>query len=223
MLQVIIVAGGRGSRMGLETPKQFLLLGGRPLLMHSILAFRKYDPEVPVTVVLPADQIENWQSLCRDYHFRESHDIVTGGDTRFHSVQNGLDHLDGDGLVAIHDGVRPLIQVPVIVQLVAEAAAYSSAVPVISPRDSLRWMDHEGNRVLDRSHVKVIQTPQIFDLNKLKLAYVQDYDPAFTDDATVWEKAGNPVHLSQGQESNIKITHNVDLPMAQALFSILSP
>ena len=220
MLQVVIVAGGKGLRMESEVPKQFLLLAGKPLLMHSIVAFRRYDPQVPVTVVLPDDEIDNWQSLCREYHFRESHDIVSGGETRFHSVQNGLENVDGEGLVAIHDGVRPLVQVSMITQLVAEAAAFSNAVPAISPGDSLRWADDQGNRVLDRSCVKIIQTPQIFDLRKLKLAYVQDYDPSFTDDATVWERAGNPVHLSLGSKSNIKITQPVDLPMAQALYSL---
>ncbi len=221
--QVLIVAGGRGTRMGSEVPKQFLLLSGMPVLMHSILAFRKYDPDIPVTVVLPDDQVYYWRSLCRDYRFHEPHRIVAGGEKRFHSVQNGLEDLSGDGLVAIHDGVRPLILTPVIAQLVTEAAVYSNAIPVVSPRDSFRWSDERGNRVIDRSFIKIIQTPQIFELNKLKLAYVQDYDESFTDDATVWEKAGNPVHLSQGQETNIKITHPEDLPMAQALIKILNP
>jgi 2-C-methyl-D-erythritol 4-phosphate cytidylyltransferase len=219
----LIVAGGRGIRMGTEIPKQFLHLSGKPVLMHSILAFRKYEPGIPVIVVLPEDQIEFWQEQCRKHRFTESHDITSGGETRFHSVKNGLELIEGDGLVAIHDGVRPLIFPEVIARLFDEAAVNSSAIPAVTATNSLRWQDEKGNRIINRSFIKIIQTPQVFELNKLRKAYVHPYECSFTDDASVWEKAGYPVHLVQGQETNIKITNPEDLPMAQALMNTFNP
>lgn len=219
----LIVAGGRGLRMGSEIPKQFLLLSGKPVLMHSILAFRKFEADIPVTVVLPEDQIEFWQDLCRKHRFAEAHDITSGGETRWHSVKNGLELIEGEGLVAIHDGVRPLIFPDVISRLFEEAAIHSNAIPAVTPTNSLRWQDEKGNRIIDRSFIKIIQTPQVFELNKLKKAYVHPYESSFTDDASVWEKAGYKVHLAQGQDTNIKITNPEDLPMAQALMATLNP
>ncbi len=214
-LFVIIVAGGAGVRMGSAVPKQFLPLAGMPVLMHSILAFRKFDPSIAITVVLPGDQYANWHKLCLEYRFAEAHALAAGGGTRFHSVQNGLRGLKGDGLVAIHDGVRPLIHPETIARLFAEAAVHANAIPVISPKDSLRWQDDQGNHVVDRTFIKIIQTPQIFQLNKLRQAYVQPYNSSYTDDATVWEKAGYPVYLTGGQENNIKITTPEDLRYAE--------
>jgi len=189
--------------MGSAQPKQFLLLGGRPLLMYSIEAFYRFDARIPITVVLPGDQSGCWEQLCRKYGFDVPHKLEAGGGTRFGSVQNGLRGLAGSGLVAIHDGVRPLIQPDTIARLFAEAAIHSSAIPVISSTDSLRWQDDQGNRPIDRSHVRIIQTPQIFDLDQLREAYLQPYQPSFTDDASVWEQAGNPVHLAEGHPSNL--------------------
>ncbi|MFH0762163.1 MAG: 2-C-methyl-D-erythritol 4-phosphate cytidylyltransferase [Bacteroidota bacterium] len=214
-LFAIIVAGGAGVRMRSEVPKQFLLLAGKPVLMHSILAFSKFDPGIAVIVVLPEDQYDNWHKLCIEHHFTEAHELAAGGVTRFHSVQNGLRGLEGDGLVAIHDGVRPLILPDTIARLFSEAAIHSNAIPVISPKDSLRWQDDRGNHVVDRTFIKIIQTPQVFQLNKLRQAYVQSYDRSFTDDATVWEKAGYPVYLAEGQTNNIKITTPEDLAYAE--------
>lgn len=213
----IIVAGGLGTRMGTEVPKQYLLLAGKPVLMHSISAFRLAAPAIQIVVVLPEGHQETWKNLCEKHQFNEPHTLVVGGNTRYQSVRNGLAALDGPGLAAIHDGVRPLIRPETIRRLFAEAAIYSNAIPAISAKDSLRWVDDQGSRVIDRNCVKLIQTPQVFELNKLKAAYVQEYEDAFTDDATVWEKAGNPVHLTDGDETNIKITRPEDLAVAESL------
>jgi len=211
----IIVAGGTGVRMASAVPKQFLPLGGKPLLMHSIEAFHRFDPEIPITVVLPEDQFDNWDQLCFNHRFKVPYRRAAGGVTRFHSVQNGLRGLECTGLVAIHDGVRPLIRPDVIARLFDEAAIHTNAVPAIPPADSLRWQDDQGNHPVDRNYIRLIQTPQIFDLPKLKQAYLQPYDTLFTDDAAVWEKAGFPVHLAEGQSTNIKITTPEDLAVAE--------
>ena len=205
--------------MGTGIPKQFMLLSGKPMLMHAISAFFTADPAIPITVVLPDDQIDRWKQLCYDHHFAYPHALVTGGNTRFQSVKNGLSALPFDGLVAIHDGARPLILPETILRLFDEASQYTNAIPTVSSKDSLRWSDHQTNHVIDRDFIKIIQTPQVFELNKLREAYVQAFKDAFTDDATVWEEAGNVVHLTEGQESNIKITRPEDLIIAEALFS----
>jgi len=211
-----------GTRMGTEIPKQYLLLAGKPVLMYSISAFRLADPAIPIIVVLPEGQQETWINLCEKHQFNEPHTLVIGGRTRFQSVKNGLAVLNNPGIVAIHDGARPLIRPETIRHLFNEAAIHTNAIPAISPKDSLRWFDDQGSRVIDRNYVKLIQTPQVFELNKLKAAYVQEYEDAFTDDAAVWEKAGNRVHLTDGQESNIKITRKEDLVVAEALL-LVSP
>jgi len=213
----IIVAGGRGVRMGSEVPKQFLPLAGKPVLMHSIAAFRMACPDIRVVVVLPDNQYNTWLKLCKKHLFEENHSVVSGGNTRYQSVRNALFTIAGPGLVAVHDGVRPLIDPETILRLFDEAAIHGSAIPAIASKDSLRWEDYQGNKVINRSFVKLIQTPQVFELNKLKAAYVQEYEDAFTDDATVWEKAGNAVHLCEGQEGNLKITTREDLRVAEAL------
>jgi 2-C-methyl-D-erythritol 4-phosphate cytidylyltransferase len=215
----LIVAGGKGLRMGSSLPKQFLPLAGRPLLMHSIEAFLEASPDIPVAVVLPGDQMDTWKRLCGEHRFDRPHTLVEGGPTRFQSVKNGLVAFEGDGLVAVHDGARPLIRPETIRRLYSEAAKSGSAIPVIPPKDSLRWEDESGNRVIDRNFVKLIQTPQVFGLEQLKAAYRLPYEVAFTDDATVWEKAGHAVHLTEGQESNIKVTRPGDLLLAEALMA----
>lgn len=204
--------------MGTDVPKQFLLLAGKPVLMHSIEAFRVAYPDIRVVVVLPEELDRTWLELCNKHLFREIHSVVNGGNTRYQSVKNALNTIAGPGLVGVHDGVRPLIRPEIIRRLFAQAAIHSNAIPAISSKDSLRWDDAQGNKVIDRSFVKLIQTPQVFELNKLKAAYVQEYEDAFTDDATVWEKAGNSVHLTEGHESNIKITRPEDLVVAEAFF-----
>jgi 2-C-methyl-D-erythritol 4-phosphate cytidylyltransferase len=218
-LYSIIVAGGAGSRMQSAVPKQFLKLAGKPVILYSVEAFRLAFPSIGIVLVLPKDQQDTWKELCAEYQFNESLTLVEGGSTRFQSVKNGLETLAGPGLVAIHDGVRPLISVDTIRLLFNEAAIHENAVPVISPKDSLRWQDDQGNRVINRDFVKIIQTPQVFELNKLQAAYVQAYEESFTDDATVWEHAGNKVHLADGQVTNLKITTPEDLVVAEALLA----
>jgi len=203
--------------MGTGVPKQFLPLAGKPVLMYSIEAFRMAVTGIPIILVLPEDQQDIWSDLCKKYQFSEPYTVVAGGNTRYQSVKNGLAALTGSGYVAIHDGVRPMISPATIRRLFAEASVHSCAIPVISPKDSLRWQDQEGNRVIDRNFVKIIQTPQVFELNKLRAAYVQEYEAGFTDDATVWEKFGGKVHLAEGQEDNVKITTMEDLIFAEGM------
>ena len=216
-LWAIIVAGGSGLRMQTEVPKQFLELCGKPVLMHVIAAFADACDGIRIIVVLPAAQIENWQALCRRHGFALPHVIAEGGDTRFQSVKNGLSLLSGDGLVAIHDGVRPLANRQTITGCFREAAISGCAVPALPVNDSVREVSGSTNRMLDRSALRLIQTPQVFDLTLLKKAYEQEYSPTFTDDAAVFEKAGHVIRLTDGNVENIKITTRNDLVVAEAL------
>jgi 2-C-methyl-D-erythritol 4-phosphate cytidylyltransferase len=211
----IIVAGGSGSRMQSGVPKQFLELCGRPILMHSIARFA--DEGIRIVVVLPSPQIGYWKELCGRYGFTWPHDMVDGGITRFHSVKNGLSMLSGKGLVAVHDGVRPLVSRQTITGCFREAASYGNAVPVVPVIDSVREVSGLTSRMLDRSALRLIQTPQVFDIALLKKAYEQEYTPTFTDDASVFEKAGHAIHLTEGNVENIKITAPNDLVIAEAL------
>jgi 2-C-methyl-D-erythritol 4-phosphate cytidylyltransferase len=216
----IIVAGGSGSRMQAEVPKQFLELCGKPILMHSIEVFA--GEGIRVIVVLPSSQIEYWKELCSRYGFTLPHDIAEGGATRFHSVKNGLSALPGKGLVAIHDGVRPLVSRQTVAGCFREAADYGCAVPAVPVIDSVREVSGLTNRMLDRSALRLIQTPQVFDIALLKKAYEQEYTPAFTDDASVFEKAGHTIRLTEGNAENIKITTPNDLVVAETLITYIS-
>ena len=214
---VIIVAGGFGSRMQADMPKQFLELCGSPILMHSIKAFTDACEDIRMVVVLPPSQIEYWKELCHQYGFTQSHEIAEGGDTRFHSVKNGLSLLPDEGLAAIHDGVRPLVSRQTITGCFREARKGGSAVPVVPVIDSVREVCGLTSRILDRSALRLIQTPQVFDIALLKKAYEQGYIPTFTDDASVFEKAGHIIRLVEGNVENIKITTPNDLILAEAL------
>jgi len=213
----IIVAGGAGSRMQTDVPKQFLELCGKPILIHSIMAFVYHCECVYPIVVLPSSQINNWRKLCEIHDFTLPHKVVAGGPTRFHSVKNGLMLLPDDGLVAIHDGVRPLVSRQTIINCFHEASIYGCAVPTVPVIDSVREVTERDNKMLDRSTMRLIQTPQVFDITKLKKAYEQEYSSAFTDDAAVYEKAGHAIHLVEGNVENIKITTQNDLVVAEAL------
>ena len=213
----IIVAGGTGSRMQTDVPKQFLELCGKPVLMHSIMAFADACEDIRIIVVLPSLQIKYWQELCLHHGFMLPHVIAEGGSTRFHSVKNGLALLPEEGLVAIHDGVRPLVSRQTINGCFCEAASYGCAVPVAPVNDSVREVSGQSSRMLDRSTLRLIQTPQVFDIALLKKAYEQEYTPTFTDDASVFEKAGHAIHLTEGNVENIKITTPNDLLVAEAL------
>ena len=213
----IIVAGGSGMRMQSDVPKQFLELFGKPILMHSIKAFTDAFENIRVVVVLPPSQIGYWQKLCCQYGFSLPHEVAEGGDTRFHSVKNGLSLLPKEGLVAVHDGVRPLVSRQTIARCFGEAASCGNAVPVVPVIDSVREIGGSTNRMLDRSALRLIQTPQVFNIALLKKAYEQEYIPAFTDDASVFEKAGHVIRLVEGNVENIKITTPNDLVVAEAL------
>lgn len=213
----IIVAGGRGLRMGGELPKQFLPLCGKPVLMRTLELF---EGEVSrIILVLPEDHIPFWQELCQRYHFTLPHTVALGGETRFHSVRSGLSHLSQEGLVAVHDGVRPLISSALIRRSFEEAERSGAALPACPVTDSLRLRQDEGkSEAVDRSRYVAVQTPQTFDLGRLQQAYQQAYSPLFTDDASVYEAASlGSITLIDGEETNIKLTTPRDLLLAELL------
>lgn len=213
----IIVAGGRGLRMGGELPKQFLPLSGKPVLMRTLELF---EGEVSrIILVLPEDHIPFWQELCQQYHFTLTHTVALGGETRFHSVRSGLSHLPQAGLVAVHDGVRPLASKVLIRRSFEEAERSGAALPACPVTDSLRLRQDEGkSEAIDRSRYVAVQTPQTFDLGRLQQAYEQAYSPLFTDDASVYEAASlGSITLIDGEETNIKLTTPRDLLLAELL------
>lgn len=213
----IIVAGGSGSRMGSEIPKQFLELNGKPVLMHSMNRFFNYDNSISLIVVLPENQISYWQQLCRQHEFTLPHQLTTGGSERFYSVKNGLALIDEQGCVGIHDAVRPLVSMQTIKLAFDSALQFGSGIPVVSINDSIREIDNESNFAVNRTKYKIIQTPQCFLTKTIIDAFNQPFNPAFTDDATVLESKGINVHLTQGNIENIKITTPRDLIIAKAL------
>ena len=215
---ILIVAGGRGTRMGGPQPKQFLELAGRPVLMHTLEAFDRWDASARLIVVLPEDQIDTWKRLCEAHVFGRIHRVVAGGETRFHSVRNGLGAVASDGLIAVHDGVRPLVAPSVIAACFAAAADGGTAVPVVPVVESVREVDADGgSRPVDRTRLRVVQTPQVFRADVLRAAYCLPYDPRFTDDASVVEASGVAVRLVPGNRENIKLTTPMDLLLAEQL------
>jgi 2-C-methyl-D-erythritol 4-phosphate cytidylyltransferase len=214
MRSAIIVAGGTGTRMGGPVPKQFLLLRGKPLLCWSIEAFRAYDAVMPIVVVLPERQIIMWRTLCMGHGFHVEHTVVPGGAERFHSVQHGLATVEHTGIVAVHDGARPLIDVALIDRCFAAAALQGTAIPVVTMASSVREVTGDTSKALDRTRLRVVQTPQCFRVDLLRQAFAQPYDPLFTDEAAMVERIGVPVHLVEGDERNIKVTTPLDLRIA---------
>ncbi|MCH5328070.1 MAG: 2-C-methyl-D-erythritol 4-phosphate cytidylyltransferase [Coprobacter sp.] len=216
--EVIIVAGGKGLRMGGDIPKQFRVIGDSPVLMHTLKAFYRYDNDIHIILVLPREQREYWNGLCRQYRFTIPHTLVDGGETRFASVRNGLEAVSPAGLVAVHDGVRPFVSQKVIAEAFTRAAETGAAIPVIEVTDSLREIRADGNsRSVPRQQYKSVQTPQVFRSDLLKEAYRQPYSEQFTDDASVAESAGYTVCLVPGNTENIKITTPQDLLLAEFL------
>lgn len=213
---VIIVAGGVGSRMGSEIPKQFLLLENLPVLMWTIRCFLQYDPNMPVVLVLPESQMERWKEFCKIYRFDHPHTIVKGGEIRFQSVKNGLDALPKTDLVAIHDGVRPLVSYETIENCFCQAAITGAAIPVMPLNETLRTGSMEDSKTVDRRQYFSVQTPQVFQTPILLKAYNQQVNTSFTDDASVVEASGFPVIMVMGNPENIKITHPGDLLIASA-------
>jgi 2-C-methyl-D-erythritol 4-phosphate cytidylyltransferase len=210
----LIVAGGSGSRMNAEVPKQFLLLNGYPLLMHTLEVFYRYDQQMRIILVLPELQIQSWEKLCRDHEFRIRHEIKAGSKTRFHSVKKNLAEIPDHCLVAVHDGVRPLVSSETIDKCFQSALKFGNAVPCIEIPETLRKLSERGNEQVDRDNYRLIQTPQVFKSSILKRAYLQDYKKRFTDDAGVVESLGYAIHLVEGNPENIKITYQKDLVMA---------
>ena len=202
---VLIVAGGKGLRMGSDLPKQFLPIGGKPVLMHTIEAFHHFDRTMKIILVLPQEQQTYWQELCAKHSFVIEHTVVDGGETRFHSVKNGLACVNS-GLVGVHDGVRPFVSPEVIKRCYELAAIKKAVIPVIDVVETVRHITETGSETVSRNDYKLVQTPQVFDAELLKQAYAQEYTPFFTDDASVVEAMGIPVCLVEGNRENIKIT-----------------
>ena len=211
---VIIVAGGKGLRMGGDVPKQFLPINGKPILMHTIEAFRKAIDDIQIVLVLPADQHDYWLELCKVYHFQSPEQIAQGGETRFHSVRNGLSLLpdDADAVVGVHDGVRPFVSTETIQRCYAAAAEGKAVVPVVPVVETVRQILPDGSSVTrPRDEYRLVQTPQTFPLALLKEAYRQPFSQAFTDDASVVEALVKEITMIEGNRENIKITTPSDL------------
>ena len=217
---VIIVAGGKGLRMGGDIPKQFLPVCGKPVLMRTLEAFHAYDTSIHLILVLPVSQQEYWKKLCREYHFDLSHDIANGGETRFHSVKNGLALVKGEGVVGVHDGVRPFVSQEVISRCYQDALTLKAVIPVIDVVETVRHLTENRSETVPRDQYKLVQTPQVFEVNLLRQAYQQAYTELFTDDASVVEALGEKVHLVEGNRENIKLTTPFDLKLAELLCSI---
>lgn len=204
-------------RMGNAVPKQFLLLKGKPVLQRSLEAFAAFDPTMTCIVVLPETQISYWKDLCEKYSCNVPHVVVSGGKERFDSVKNGLKAISAEGFVAVHDGVRPLVTMEMLRDGFETAEKFGSAIPYVDSVDSLRMIDGETSKILDRTKIKRIQTPQIFDVSQLKDVMDVEYRLEFTDEASVWELAGKKLYFYKGSEQNIKITTPSDLKIAEAL------
>ena len=244
---IIIVAGGKGLRMGSDIPKQFLPIGGKPVLMRTLERFRAYSSALQIILVLPEAQQDYWRQLCEEYHFDVEHQIANGGQTRFHSVQNGLALVpdDAEGVVGVHDGVRPFPSIEVIRNCYETARTAKAVIPVIPVVETVRQLMSDGqvsSRTVPRDDYRLVQTPQTFDIQLLKAAYKraqnqtrlgsaeheqarpevkaanrQPYNDGFTDDASVVESYGYAITLVEGNRENIKITTPYDLKIAEVL------
>ncbi len=212
----IIVAGGKGERMNAAIPKQFLELQGKPILMHTIERFSTFDPEMQIILVLPETQFDFWKELCVKHQFQLKHQLVQGGDARFFSVKNALNTIKEESLIAVHDGVRPLIDKESIKRCFDEAEHSGAAIPVIDLVDSIRKISDNKSQAVNRSEYKLVQTPQVFKSEIILKSYEKDFSEAFTDDASVVEASGFTVNLVEGARENIKITTALDLKMAEA-------
>lgn len=213
----VIVAGGQGTRMGTAVPKQFLELHGKPILYHTIQAFLKAIRDIHIVLVLPSHQISWAQIVLQAFTERIDITLVSGGESRFHSVRNGLKDIPQDAIVMVHDGVRPLLSTDLIQRCYQQAQEKGSAIPAIPATDSLRMVHPEGSSPLDRNKVRMVQTPQTFKASLLLPAMQQPYQAQFTDEATVVETFGGNVFLVEGEKNNIKITTPEDMRVAEAL------
>ena len=216
---VIIVAGGKGLRMGSDIPKQFLPIAGKPVLMRTLERFRAYSSALQIILVLPEAQQDYWQELCKQYDFKVDYQLANGGQTRFHSVQNGLALVpdDAEGVVGVHDGVRPFPSIDVIRNCYDTARTAKAVIPVIPVVETVRQLKSDGSITVPRDHYRLVQTPQTFDIQLLKAANRQPYNDGFTDDASVVESYGHDITLVEGNRENIKITTPYDIVVAEAL------
>jgi 2-C-methyl-D-erythritol 4-phosphate cytidylyltransferase len=211
---ILIMAGGEGTRFDAESPKQFALLIKRPVIMQTFDAFNQVE-DAEFILVLHERWHEQWKSLCKEHSFKTPHKLVTGGETRFHSVVAGLQSVTNPSIVAIHDAARPLVTPNLIETCFKVAETKSCAIPVVAIDDSIRYVSGPHNKAVDRDQYKAVQTPQVFKSNLILQAYRQSYDEKFTDDASVLGSIGYPVILVAGEAENIKITHPVDLQVAE--------
>ena len=218
---VIIVAGGKGLRMGSDIPKQFLPIGGKPVLMRTLERFREYSAELQIILVLPEAQQDYWKGLCKEYHFQVEYLLANGGQTRFHSVQNGLALIpdDAEGVVGVHDGVRPFPSVEVIRNCYETAHTAKAVIPVIPVVETVRHLEGDSSVTVPRGDYRLVQTPQTFDIQLLKAANRQPYNDGFTDDASVVESYGHAITLVEGNRENIKITTPYDIVVAEAIIT----
>jgi 2-C-methyl-D-erythritol 4-phosphate cytidylyltransferase len=216
---IIIVAGGKGLRMGSDIPKQFLPIGGKPVLMRTLERFKAYSADLQIILVLPEAQQDYWRQLCEEYHFSVEYQLANGGQTRFHSVQNGLALVpdDAEGVVGVHDGVRPFPSIEVIRNCYETARTAKAVIPVISVVETVRHLTPANSVTVPRDEYKLVQTPQTFDIQLLKAANRQPYNDGFTDDASVVESYGHQITLVEGNRENIKITTPYDLKIAEVL------
>lgn len=216
---IIIVAGGKGLRMGTDIPKQFLPIGGKPVLMRTLERFREYSTTLQIILVLPKAQQDYWQKLCQEYDFKVEYQMTDGGETRFHSVQHGLALIpdDAEGVVGVHDGVRPFPSIDVIRNCYETARTAKAVIPVIPIVETVRHLEGEKSKTVPRNDYRLVQTPQTFDIQLLKAANRQPYNGNFTDDASVVEAFGIDVTLVEGNRENIKITTPYDLEIAEVL------
>jgi 2-C-methyl-D-erythritol 4-phosphate cytidylyltransferase len=215
---LIIVAGGTGTRIKSEIPKQFIELCGKPVIVHTLQKFLSYDPDLNIIVVCHKDYYDHFSTLAQKYFPGKTIRITEGGETRFHSVKNGLALLDASSeVVAIHDAARPLVDLETIKNCFETAEKKGNAIPVIAVNESLRQVESSKNKMVKRTDFRIIQTPQCFQLHLIKKAFEQNYNETFTDDASVLEKAGHDINLVEGNSDNIKITTALDLKIAEAL------
>ena len=215
----LIVGGGTGQRMGNDVPKQFLLLNGRPVIFYTIEKFAKLTDRI--VLVLPESQFSYWENLCHQHRFNLPVILVAGGETRTRSVMNGLRQAGDEGVVAIHDAVRPLVSEYMISAGLEMAASRGSAIPVIPARETLRIKQDNTTAPVNREDFLVVQTPQCFDLKLIMAAYNDFSNRQFTDDAGVFEMAGHPIFTFEGETTNIKITYKEDLAVAEALLRVM--
>jgi 2-C-methyl-D-erythritol 4-phosphate cytidylyltransferase len=215
----VIVAGGKGTRIKSSIPKQFIELCGKPILLHTIQAFIDYSDHITIVLVLPAEDFKIWNDITKRFSFHRTIILQEGGETRFQSVKNGLSRISGEGLVAIHDGVRPMVNSDIIGASFRLASVHGSAVAAVRLKESIRVTDQDTTKAVDRSKYRLIQTPQTFNVGLIKKAYELKEDLSLTDDASVAERAGHMISLFEGSYENLKVTTSEDLVIAEALLN----